>query len=171
MKCNDVTMSVQITAPNFRLHTCINLTKPANNLFNLLNQQMNSLTPKSIMVYMYLLFQPTPAPLAVGRRKLAVVAMGFGSFGMSLFPRAILTIAVMWVSGPNTWIGTPKVLPGKQENITLSITRTNYDTTMKKQYCICSNSLVLMTVSIYRIILDSHLGKYLLLYTDLYLHP
>lgn len=37
----------------------------------------------------------TPVVEAVGRRKLAVVGMGFGSLGMSLLPSAILTIAVM----------------------------------------------------------------------------
>jgi len=42
---------------------------------------------------------------------LAVVARGLGSRGMSRLPRAMLTIAVMCVSGPNTWIGTPSVLP------------------------------------------------------------
>ena len=55
--------------------------------------------------------QLTPAALDVGRRKLAVVARGLGSRGMSRLPRAMLTIAVMCVSGPNTWIGTPSVLP------------------------------------------------------------
>ena len=32
---------------------------------------------------------------------------------MSRLPRAMLTMAVMWVSGPNTWIGTPSVFPRK----------------------------------------------------------
>ena len=46
-----------------------------------------------------------------GRRKLAVVACCLTGGGMLVLPRAIPTIAVMWVSGPNTWIGTPNVSP------------------------------------------------------------
>ena len=48
-----------------------------------------------------------------GRRKLAVVAESEdgASVGISLLPRAIPTIAVMWVSGPNTWRGMFKFLP------------------------------------------------------------
>lgn len=46
-----------------------------------------------------------------GRRKLAVVAGCLTGGGMLVLPRAIPTIAVMWVSGPNTWIGTPSVSP------------------------------------------------------------
>ena len=50
----------------------------------------------------------------VGSRKLAVVCMGLGCDGISFFPSAILTMEVIWVSGPNTWIGTPRVFPAKQ---------------------------------------------------------
>lgn len=46
-----------------------------------------------------------------GSRKLAVVGWGLDVGGTNRFPRAMLTIPVMWVSGPNTWIGTPNVSP------------------------------------------------------------
>ena len=46
--------------------------------------------------------QLTLADEADGNRKLAVVWRGFGTFGMSLLPRAMLTIAVICVSGPKT---------------------------------------------------------------------
>lgn len=44
-------------------------------------------------------------------KKLAVVFNGLGVGGSSFFPRAMLTIAVMCVSGPYTLMGTPSVLP------------------------------------------------------------
>lgn len=46
-----------------------------------------------------------------GKRKFAVVIAGSGNSGRELLPIAIATIAVMWVSGPKTWIGTPNVPP------------------------------------------------------------
>lgn len=49
-------------------------------------------------------------PLAL-RRKLAVWAAAGGWLGMGRWPRAMPTIAVMWVSVPNTWMGIPVVFP------------------------------------------------------------
>ena len=47
-----------------------------------------------------------------GRRKLAVVESEDGiSVGISRFPRAMPTMAVMWVSGPNTCRGMFKFFP------------------------------------------------------------
>ena len=46
-----------------------------------------------------------------GRRKFAVVFCLKVGGGIFLFPSAIPTMAVMWVSGPNTCIGTPSVSP------------------------------------------------------------
>ena len=46
---------------------------------------------------------PELSPTEPGSRKLAVVLSFAGvSVGMSLVPSAIPTMAVMWVSGPNT---------------------------------------------------------------------
>lgn len=49
------------------------------------------------------------------KRKLAVCASIGGWLGIGRWPRAIPTMAVMWVSVPNTWIGIPVVLPGQRK--------------------------------------------------------
>ena len=46
-----------------------------------------------------------------GSRKFAVVRRALGFLGISRLPSAMLTMAVMWVSGPKTWMGIPSVFP------------------------------------------------------------
>ena len=67
-----------------------------------------------------------------GRRKFAVVESEVGiSVGISRFPRAMPTMAVMWVSGPNTWRGMFKFLPTSR--ITLGESQVVRDHIFKKK--------------------------------------
>lgn len=52
------------------------------------------------------------------RRKLAVCASIGGWLGIGRWPRAIPTMAVIWVSVPNTWIGIPVVFPAEEKTPT-----------------------------------------------------
>ena len=55
---------------------------------------------------------PDAEPTDPGSRKLAVVPSLAGtSVGMSLLPRAMPTMAVIWVSGPNTNKGIDRFCP------------------------------------------------------------
>lgn len=52
-----------------------------------------------------------------GSRKLAVVNSTSECLGTGVLPRAIPTIAVMWVSGPNTWRGIPRLWPTSRRRL------------------------------------------------------
>ena len=72
---------------------------------------------------------PDAEPTDPGSRKLAVVPSLAGtSVGMSLLPRAMPTMAVMWVSGPNTNRGIERFCPTLKLKLRLfcSVCHTNH---------------------------------------------